>query len=367
MWTITAGGGWSTAANWSPNQVPGAADQAFVTNAGNYTVTPSANAAAIVTLGGAGGAPTIQHTAGTLTLGSGSRIRSGGIFEWAAGTLAGALLVESGGLLRLTTAAPKGLNGALTNAGTVALVGSGDLSAYALNGAYMANQGVLDFQSTASLWGDNNPVLRNTGVVRKSAGAGDARIGVLGSWPVVFENAGEVDARFGTLRFFGSCNLTNGLIRSAIRGLTDFGQVSSATTVPLAGAVGAYLVGGYEPDVGNAFNLVTFSSATGAFDTLQLPSSFLWQTNYLAGSFRITVSGIVTPTDFELTIRQEAGQVIIEWPAACGDCELWEGGQLGAGAYWTPSALAPSQVGEVFRVTLWPAQAAWFYRLVRPN
>ena len=38
-WTNIAGGNWSVAANWSPNQVPGSADDAVITNAGTYTVT----------------------------------------------------------------------------------------------------------------------------------------------------------------------------------------------------------------------------------------------------------------------------------------------------------------------------------------
>ena len=37
-WTNTAGGNWAAAANWSPNQIPGSADQAVITTAGNYTV-----------------------------------------------------------------------------------------------------------------------------------------------------------------------------------------------------------------------------------------------------------------------------------------------------------------------------------------
>ena len=41
VWTNSASGNWNVAANWSPNQVPGAADQAFITNSGTYSVTIS--------------------------------------------------------------------------------------------------------------------------------------------------------------------------------------------------------------------------------------------------------------------------------------------------------------------------------------
>lgn len=39
VWTNTAGGLWSTAANWLPNAMPGAGDTAIITNAATYTVT----------------------------------------------------------------------------------------------------------------------------------------------------------------------------------------------------------------------------------------------------------------------------------------------------------------------------------------
>lgn len=45
VWTNTAGGAWNVAAYWSPNAVPAAADDAFITNVGTYTVT--VNAAAV--------------------------------------------------------------------------------------------------------------------------------------------------------------------------------------------------------------------------------------------------------------------------------------------------------------------------------
>ena len=39
VWTNTAGGNWSVAANWSPNQAPSTNDIAWITNNGIYTVT----------------------------------------------------------------------------------------------------------------------------------------------------------------------------------------------------------------------------------------------------------------------------------------------------------------------------------------
>src|SRR5271154_3982173 len=38
-WTNGAGGNWNSAANWSPNQIPLAADNVSISLAGSYTVT----------------------------------------------------------------------------------------------------------------------------------------------------------------------------------------------------------------------------------------------------------------------------------------------------------------------------------------
>ncbi|MCL4785536.1 MAG: hypothetical protein KJ070_01900, partial [Verrucomicrobia bacterium] len=119
IWTNTAGGAWTNAANWSPNQVPSAADQAFITNAGSYTVTLAVNGAATLTLGGSGGSPILQQGAGTLTLGGESRIRAGGNLNWTGGTLAGAVTLESGALLGINGSGGKTWNAAVTNLGTI--------------------------------------------------------------------------------------------------------------------------------------------------------------------------------------------------------------------------------------------------------
>jgi hypothetical protein len=58
-WTNTAGGNWSVAANWSPNQIPGPSDDVVITTGGSYAVLldtgPTINS---LTLGGGGGQQT---------------------------------------------------------------------------------------------------------------------------------------------------------------------------------------------------------------------------------------------------------------------------------------------------------------------
>src|SRR5881296_2030401 len=107
-WTNAAGGSWSTAANWDPNLVPGAADTA------------------VIAVGGLGGQPVsvtldISTTIGGLILGStgscggGQRLQLGGrtlILDGpAVVTSCGELTVDSGTLAGTTNASMSGTIG----------------------------------------------------------------------------------------------------------------------------------------------------------------------------------------------------------------------------------------------------------------
>jgi hypothetical protein len=75
-WTNVAGGNWSLAANWSPNQVPGSADDATVTNAGTYTVTlDTSPTVGSLTLGGSSGQQTLATAGSTLGFNSASTVK----------------------------------------------------------------------------------------------------------------------------------------------------------------------------------------------------------------------------------------------------------------------------------------------------
>src|SRR5262245_12125322 len=67
VWSNGAGGYWSTAPNWSPNQVPAASDTAVISNSGVYTVTVDANMTVSgLRVGGAEGGQTLIINGPTL-------------------------------------------------------------------------------------------------------------------------------------------------------------------------------------------------------------------------------------------------------------------------------------------------------------
>jgi hypothetical protein len=83
VWTNTAGGNWSTPANWSPNAIPAADNTAFVTNSGTYTVTVNAGATiANLTVGDTNstGTQTLAITAGAFTVTNVTSASNGVIF-----------------------------------------------------------------------------------------------------------------------------------------------------------------------------------------------------------------------------------------------------------------------------------------------
>jgi hypothetical protein len=103
VWTNIAGGNWSVAANWSPNQVPTFTNDVLITTNGTYTVTVNNNASArSVTLGGASGTQTLAVGNGfmTLTASNGIIVNPNGVLTLEnGGNIAGGgtLVIEPGG------------------------------------------------------------------------------------------------------------------------------------------------------------------------------------------------------------------------------------------------------------------------------
>ena len=125
-WTNTAGGNWSVAANWDPNQVPGSNDTAQINSAaGTYTVTVDVNATvnSLVVGGAVSGVQNLQVPNGvTLTMSS------------ATVNTNGTVTVAGGGEMDLLQFI---LYGPLTNSGTINLNDNGYFDSI-----YIYNDGV---------------------------------------------------------------------------------------------------------------------------------------------------------------------------------------------------------------------------------
>ena len=215
VWTNTAGGNWNAAANWNPNQLPGVSDTAIITNDGTYTVTVNISPTiASLVLGGNSGTQTASQASGSLNVTLGTinnhgllnfagtlnspNLTVGGVMNWTSGTIGiGALNVASNGILNISGAVAKSINGALTNAGTVNWSGAN----ITFSGGILHNGSgaLLDSQGDVTLGAYSPSIFINQGVFRKSSGTGTTTIG----GNISFINSGTVDAQVGTISLGG--------------------------------------------------------------------------------------------------------------------------------------------------------------------
>jgi hypothetical protein len=161
IWTNTAGGNWSDAANWSPNQVPTNTDTALITTPGSYTVNLDVSGVATnLTLGAGGGAAGVQTFVMTNSFNANSLlvVTGGGVLD-ASGenaVISAPMTVANGGVLNLSagyygfrfTVNPLLVNGGgVVNAGGAPFYGSGGYytSGSTINGTVsVASGGVLN-------------------------------------------------------------------------------------------------------------------------------------------------------------------------------------------------------------------------------
>lgn len=121
-WTSANSGNWSTAANWSPNQVPGGSDNVFITNNGTYTVTIDANASVnTLTAGGSSGTQTLSLSSGTFTINGATTVGTNASLALSGGTLAGVGDVTVTGTLSWT-------GGTMSGSGKTIIANTGTLS-----------------------------------------------------------------------------------------------------------------------------------------------------------------------------------------------------------------------------------------------
>ena len=123
-WAAAVAGSWQTALDWTPNTVPGAGDNVFITPAGTYTVTDSQTT--IVDSVATAAHVTLDITGGTFTTDAGT----------GTGANAGTIKVEGGATLAI-------LPSTVINTGTLANAGTMDFQNTTINGGTLANAGVV--------------------------------------------------------------------------------------------------------------------------------------------------------------------------------------------------------------------------------
>ncbi len=134
--------------------------------------------------------------------------------------------------------------------------------------------------------GPENVSVVNQGVISADVSGGTI---VVDAEP--FQNNGTLAATLGTATLAGSFNLAGGTLEFGLSSTNSFGKIQISGSAALAGTVAATLLNGFMPAVSNSFPVLTYGSFTGAFTNTELPSGFVWQTNYGPTTFTLTVSG----------------------------------------------------------------------------
>ena len=269
---------------------------------------------------------TVTHSGGTLA-GSGNLIVTSG-YNWTSGTMSGSgvTTIASGATLSISGSGYKSFSGrTIENNGEATWSGSGDINGS--GGAVFNNNGAFAAQNSESFSG-SEATFNNNGAFTKSISSG------ITTMSTVFNNHGTVEVQLGVLKFSGgdyvqttgvTClnggdieiayymlDIQGGILtgEGAILGDvynrgavvpgntpgivsidedytqgaagslnieiegttpgTDFDQLVVGSDSTLAGTLNVTL-NGFTPSAGDTFQIVTYASHTGAFDTLDLP------------------------------------------------------------------------------------------------
>ncbi|MGA3179438.1 MAG: YDG domain-containing protein [Verrucomicrobiota bacterium] len=275
-------------------------------------------------------------TAANLSLSGGTLIGTNvlaGTLNWSGGALSGAMTVSNNGVLNIAAAGNHVFFQALTltNNGTVNWTNTTIWSGDGMT-VYVYNNGLWNEQSDDSFQGavyGGATVFDNFGTFLKSGNAGTTTL----DGNCTLNNTGTVSVQSGTLSL-SSYDLAGGTLNFGISGLARFGVVSLAgSPAPLTGALSANLNSNYFPLVNSSFQVLNFSSSSGAFTNINLPPVAVWQTIY-------------NPANVTLQMLKLVPQLTWTNPASIVYGTLLSGAQLNAAAA-SPTNLSASLAGAL--------------------
>lgn len=259
VWTRAGSGNWGTATNWSPAQLPTAADRVFLTNAGDYTVTVNIAAqAASLVIGGPSGRQTLSNATQILTIGGPLQIGSHGAlrlqggrltgaadanvdgsFEWFGGNLdrnGTTAIAPAGTLLFGGTGSRTFTNGTILNQGTSIWSG----------GSLISSVGFARFTNAAgatlAMTNTFNWTVGTSGTNALLANAGHIRVQLAGTVTLAapIDQHGELDLDGGTLllstsrgfrQWAGRTTLSGGALRLSQPGAWFGGSLTGTGTI----------------------------------------------------------------------------------------------------------------------------------------
>jgi CARDB/Divergent InlB B-repeat domain/Bacterial Ig-like domain len=249
---------------------------------------------------------------GTLTVAAGSTLNDTGNLNirgpilvssnaamiWVEGDLSGAALtVAAGGILTVSNGVSMGSSGnsgALTNYGTVVWATPVGGPWYFYYGSVVYNGNLWQAAGDSAMINETGTnAFNNVGTFQKVGTTGTTSIGI------PFINSGTLDAQSGTISFGGSDYVQTGATMDfGLRAPGASGQVGISGNLGLDGTVELEFLNGYTPQAGDSFTLVSYTSHSGVYNTLNLPpagTNLAWLLAY--GASAITLQA-VSATNF---------------------------------------------------------------------
>ncbi len=246
-WATTApSANWTTSGSWSAAGVPGILWDAEVANVRGSNQEATLATTSTIYRATISGGPAAEMTVNVAT---------GGKLESYAD-----LLIKDGGRIHLS-------GGAL------------DAQFVQLDGGRLTGNGNI-FVGTGPVTGS----VRNVGGV---VAPGDPAGNNLGQLTITGDFANDEN---GTLSIDLGGTMTS-----------QYDRIVTSRFAFLAGELEVSLVNGFAPVVGNTFTILTTAAAgrLGEFDTLSLPSTFIWAVNYGSNSVTLQVTGLGFSGDFD--------------------------------------------------------------------
>jgi hypothetical protein len=229
---------------------------------GDYSAKTT-NVGGTLTLNQAGSTETLHLGSGSLS-GPGTLTVSG-LMTWAGGTLRGPGVTRAEGGMTISSGGSLLEGHTLVNAGHATWSG-GNL--HAAGGARFDNLPGATFEAQQDHYfyaGTGSASFNNAGAFVKSGGSGVTYIGP------TFNNSGSVAVQNGGVDFNGYSQTATGTLNVRVGGLmpnTEFDQFSVNGQATLDGTLNVTLVDGFVPSPGDSFKIMTFTSRTGEFATI---------------------------------------------------------------------------------------------------
>ena len=277
-WTGAVNDLFNNANNWSPAQVPTAANNVIIPTGSTMTINVSSFVKSIVVQGSS----TINIT-NSLNFTDPSSFSSNTTVNWSAGSLYGGGTLTNNGTVKLTTGGSRYISGTtiINNNGSFKMPDGGYLYLYDTSVFNNNENGIFDLQSDAYIsYSGNQHNFNNVGIFKKSGGTGTSYI------YVIFSNTGTISVESGTIDMYYHPKYFNGGVYNVT---SDSKLLVSTSGMNISGTLTGVLNGPLNW-TGN------FSVATTATFDFTGDTGVTWTSGSLIGGGNLTNESFISLT-----------------------------------------------------------------------